>query len=140
MTDMILSLTPQMRFVSSRPAEPDGAPPPRPRATARRRRVAVPSLVPALMGRLLEEIEVAASWADMTVRLARRGYALRAAADGLDLVRAADGRRLCSTADLGFAHRALAARFGAEHPARPPAVRFVLSAVRSPATEPACPG
>lgn len=69
-----------------------------------------------VMDLLSTDLEAAEGWADLAVRLARRGYAVRVVGTRTVLVRMSDRRDLCGTADLGHSHVALAERFGVAHP------------------------
>jgi len=64
---------------------------------------------------LADEIAAATSWADMELRLARRGVSMTRSVHGFTL-HDPSGTRICRIADLGFPHDMLARRFGAEAP------------------------
>lgn len=66
---------------------------------------------------LATETAAAKSWADMELRLARKGVSMTPAEDGFTL-HDPHGGLICSVADLGYPHAALVGRFGAPLPCR----------------------
>lgn len=76
-------------------------------------------LVVALQALLSRDMAAARDWDDLAARLARHGYALRAAGGGIALHKLSCGTRVCKGSELGFAYRTLVKRFRAAMPGHP---------------------
>ena len=73
-------------------------------------------LVAPLRALLADDLAYAENWADLSRRLASKGFELREAGGGLALHRLSDGSRLCKASELGYAYRTLMRRFMAPFP------------------------
>ncbi|WP_176440800.1 hypothetical protein [Oceanicola sp. 22II-s10i] len=76
-------------------------------------------LLAPLRARLADDLAHATGWADLTRRLAKKGYELRPAGGGMTMHDLRSGARLCKASELGFSYQRLMHRFGAPHPDHP---------------------
>ena len=66
-----------------------------------------------LRAHLADDFAFAAGWADLTQRLAHKGFALVEKGPGLVVVALPQRNQLCKASDLGYSHARLARRFAA---------------------------
>ncbi len=76
-------------------------------------------LINALQAYLALDLAEATGWGDLMRRLSVQGYALRSADEGLTLLDASTGERLCKASELGFAYGVFVRRFGCAMPGHP---------------------
>ncbi len=70
------------------------------------------ALLSPLRALLADDFAYARGWADLAMRLARKGHGLVPSGAGLVLVALPGGGKVCKASDLGYSHARLARKFG----------------------------